>query len=377
MNAKRRYVAQQSQIDSSTDRTLYFRRPYGRTLALTLLLLALLMALGEVLVRTEVFEGHVVANNRGGRHRQFELQLGRLETVVARDGPIDCIALGSSMVWYDFDPEAFSEGYQHQTGQEIRCFNFGVDGLPAASAGALAPILAGDFQPSLLIYGTTARDYAVPKESENNTVLLEMPWLRYRLGQFSIQGWFYEHSRLYRYWETLGHLLRLENRHLLMTGYYASLKDNYGFSGREGVGTLGSVPLDPQSEDPRVRRLFELLYEYEILPENLTGLDQVMAQNSREVQVVLVEMPVPPAYLHFFGHGRQDYQRFINQVESMAESRTVPFWQTTHLRLIPDDAWFDYVYPNTKGARIFSAWLGEQVGSAVIQEKLEDPVEKH
>ena len=355
-------------------RTLHLELPFWRTLGLAAALFGLVLALGEGLVRTKAFEAHVVADSRGGRHGQFELQLGRLETVIARDGPIDCIFLGNSMVWHSFDPEAFAQGYRQQTGQDIRCFNFGVDGLPTVAAGSLAPILASDFRPGVLIYGTTARDYAISEESEDNTVLLEMPWLRYRLGHVSVQGWLYDHSRLSQYWGTLGHLMRFEKRNLLLRGYYASLKDNYGFYGHEGVEALASVVPDPQSEDRQIRGYFELLSDYAMLPENLVGLKQVMAQHGSAMQVLIVEMPVPSTYMHFFGNGQQDYQRFIDQVERIAESKAVPFWQTTELQLIPDDGWHDYVYPNTKGAWLFSAWLGDQLGSAVLRGDIGNPI---
>jgi hypothetical protein len=354
--------------------TLRLELPFGQTLGLALILFGLLIGLGEAVVRTEVFQAHVIANRMGGRHRQFELQLGRLETVVARDGPIDCIFIGNSMVWHDFDPEALAQGYRRQTGQNIRCFNFGIDGLPTVNAGALAPILAGDYRPRLLIYGITARDVALTREYQDDVPLLEMPWLRYRLGQYTVRGWFHAHCRLYRYWETLGHLLRLEKRYLLLTDYYASLKSNYGFEGHEGVSPSAEIVPDPDSQDRQIQGYFELLSEYEILPENLSGLEQVMAQNGGGLQVLIVEMPIPPPYLHFFGNGQQDYQRFVDRVEALAESRAIPFWHTTQLDLIPADGWHDYVYLNTKGARIFSGWLGEQVGRAVVQGELEDPV---
>ena len=44
--------------------------------------------------------------------------------------------LGNSMVWRGFDPQAFAQAYQAQRGQALRCFNFGVDAMPAAGAGA-------------------------------------------------------------------------------------------------------------------------------------------------------------------------------------------------------------------------------------------------
>jgi len=332
------------------------------------------LVLGEALVRVPAFQAHVVANKKGGRHRQFELQLGRLETAVARDGPIDCIILGNSMVWYGFDPQAFAQAYQRQTGREIRCFNLGVDGLPAVGAGALAPILAADYKPSLLIYGTSARDYVVSQESYYARSLLEMAWLQYRLGQFSIRGWFYDHSRLYQYSETLGHLIRFEKRYLLLIEPTASFNNRYGFYGNNRETKSVDRTPDPQSPEREVQGLFEQLSDYRMLPENLTGLEQVMAQNSRGTQVLIVEMPVPPTYLHFFGNGKQDYQRFIDQVDTVVASRAIRFWPTTQLLLIPDDGWTDYSHLNVRGGQVFSRWLGEKVGSAVVQGKLRSPV---
>jgi hypothetical protein len=357
-----------------SDHALRVRGPYGQTLGLALILFFLLLGLGKGLVRTRIFRTHVVADQRGGRHEPFEHQLGQLETIVARDGPIDCIFLGNSMVWLGFDPEAFAKGYRDQTGQEIRCYNFGVAAMPAVAAGALAPILADEFHPRLLIYGTSAQDYALSRESEEATVLLHMPWLRYRQGHFSIPGWLSDRSRLFQYWRTLRHLLRLEHPYLLLTGVYASRWSGYGFESRDTLRASVALPPNPQSEDEADRYLYKLLSQYEMLPENLEGLHQVMALNGRDLQALIVEMPRPLTSVHFFGNGEQDQQRFINQVESMAESQSIPFWQTTKLGLIPEDGWWDYSHLNTQGARIFSEWLGQQVGSAVVQGRLQDPL---
>jgi hypothetical protein len=42
------------------------------------------------------------------------------------------------------------------------------------------------------------------------------------------------------------------------------------------------------------------------------------------------------------------------------------FLETTRLDLIPDDGWADYSHLNSKGAVIFSKWLGKQLGKAVM-----------
>lgn len=356
------------------ERTLQLTGPRRSTLGLAAVLFALLLVLGEAVVRTDVFRAHVVSTSKGGRHDQFEHQLGRLEAVVAKDGPIDCIVLGNSMVWFGFDTEAFAQGYLRQANQHVRCYNFGVVAMPAAAAGAVAPILVGDYQPNLLIYGTSAQDYAISRATEDATVIMDMPWLKYRLGQFSIQGWFFASSRTYQYRDTVGRLLRFQDRYLLLAGNYASAKDNYGFVGKEAARQPVSVPPDPRSEETSDKYLYQLLSGYEMLPENLVGLEQVMALNGPNLQVLIVEMPRPPMSLYFFGDGERDQQRFIDQVHGMAESRGIPFWQTSQPPLIPQEGWWDYSHLNTVGARVFGEWLGEQVGNAVVQRMFRKPV---
>jgi hypothetical protein len=67
---------------------------------------------------------------------------------------------------------------------------------------------------------------------------------------------------------------------------------------------------------------------------------------------------------YFFGNGENDYQRFIVQMNELSELHQVPFWQTESLDLIPDNGWVDYSHMNATGAKVFSSWLGQQVGEA-------------
>jgi len=139
------------------------------------------------------------------------------------------------------------------------------------------------------------------------------------------------------------------------------------------VGTHIRTPPDPQDDSHQVGYLFGLLFDYKIRPENLAGLGQIASLNGPSLQVVIVEMPVPDTYVHFFGNGNDDYQRFIEQVSNLAAANGIQFWQTSPLQLIPDDGWVDYCHMNTKGARIFSEWLGRRVGEKVIQGVILDP----
>ena len=355
--------------------TLRLRSPFGQTFCIALVLFSFLLIASEALVRTDQFQSRVINPEMGSRHRQFVIQLNRLNNIVAEEGSIDCIVLGNSMVWLGFDPQAFQKAFQSRAGQGLRCFNFGVDGMPAVSAGALARILAQDYQPRLLIYGTDARDYAVSKEARDAAVLLDMPWVKYRLGKFSVEGWLYEHSYLYRYRKTLRKLLQFDYRTTLRSrNFESNIATRYGFDPDPKVATYIKIPPAQYEQTGHVKYYFDLLSDYRIFPEDFYGLEQILSLNSSVLQVIVIEMPVPDTYLGFFGNEKKDYQLFIEQVGGFSKSKQVPFWQTTPLKLIPDDGWVDYSHLNTNGARIFSEWLGKKVGEAVAQGIISNPI---
>jgi hypothetical protein len=108
-------------------------------------------------------------------------------------------------------------------------------------------------------------------------------------------------------------------------------------------------------------------------PENLAALKQLIQLQNDQLQVLVVEMPVPPTYMYFFGQGQQDYQRFINQLDMTTTAHATAFWPTTSLSLIPEQGWVDYSHLNTNGAAVSSDWLGQQVGAAVNHKDLKDP----
>ncbi|MCL4871407.1 MAG: hypothetical protein KJ063_20805 [Anaerolineae bacterium] len=336
--------------------TLQLQKPFGRLAVWAGLLLLLLLAALEGVARTRFVHDLLSAPRLGTPHRQFEIQADRL-AMAAAQGPIECIFLGNSMVWRGFDPEAFAQGYEQANGAPLTCFNFGVDGMPAAAAGQVATWLVQTYQPRLLIYGTDARDYAVTTEERDAQVLLELAWLNYHNGQFTLEGWLYEHLYLYRY--------RFHWQSLLRFDYDDALRSRSWLGGGLGLGfdwdeTVGSVqlPPDPNSEEGQIRYYYRLLSEYQILPANIAGLNQILALKQTGTTILLVEMPVPANYMLFFGQGEADHARFMTAVSQAAAAAGAPFLPTTPLEAIPADGWVDYSHLNRTGAAAFSRWLG-------------------
>lgn len=352
--------------------TLQTNRFVGRSFWFTVALTLLLGGSAEGIARSDIFQTQLTPPKMSSRRYQLSHKLFLLDNEVKRNGPVDCIMIGSSMVDGGFDPDHFQEAYQNVARQDIRCFNFGIDASTAASSAALARILVEDYRPQLLIFGTDPRDYAVPSYDRDPAAVLDSPWVKYRQGDFSLEGWLQEHSYLHRYRQHFSRLARFQFEGTLSSRTQsASPTLPNGFTPRTEVSDYINEPYNPQDDSYEVVYYSRIYSNYQMLDENLVALEKIMSYNGRGTQVIVVEMPVANGLYYFFGNGQADYERYIARVSELASLHNIPFWRTEPLDLIPDDGWSDYSHLNDKGAGIMSAWLGKQVGEAELRASLQ------
>lgn len=341
--------------------TLQIRHFGLKTLVLALPILLILFLFLEGFLRLDVVHNRLESSRLGSRHSQLGEKLRLMEDLIAREGKLDCVVLGSSVVDNGFYPPAFSDGYLRETDQEITCFNFGIDAIPGSTAGVLAEIIIEDYQPDILIYGLDGRDFAVERDAQDTKVVLDSPWVRYRSGQFNLEGWLYEYSYVKRY--------SIQLKQLLVFDYESAF-----WKPKEGLTSLGynalyeidlNVQTPPKTGDDsfQVVYLSDLLANFDVPQENLEGLARLLKLDGDDVQVIVVMMPVADGYYSFYGNGRSDYDTFVNQIEEMVTTEGVPFLRPLSVNQIPEDGWFDYMHVNAKGAEVFSNWLGAEVGA--------------
>lgn len=349
----------------------HIKKLFGKTFWLTLIFFLVFAGILEWITRLDSFQARLTPSKMGSRHYQLGHKLALLDKAVDGRSSMDCIMVGSSMTDVGFDPEAFQKSYYKTTGQEIRCFNFGIDASSAVSTATLVDILIEDYRPRLLIVGTDARDYAVPSSDRDPVAVMDSPWIRYRHGIFTLEGWLLEHSYLYRYRQHLSRLSRLifENTLLSQTTLKFPILYN-GHTPLKLVSTYINDPPEPEDDSYEVVYYNRIYSSYQMLDENLAALERIMDYKNAGIEVIVVEMPVSDGLYYFFGNAERDYQKFVDKVDELARLHQVPFWQTEPLDSIPDDGWSDYGHLNVTGAEIFSAWLGEQVGRAQEQGKI-------
>jgi hypothetical protein len=344
--------------------TLKVSLPFGKTLTLASIILSLLLVSGEMLARQRFFQSFLTTPTLNTRHKHFEKQWNRLELLTKAGVEIQCIALGNSMVLNGFDPQIFDGVFFSNSGESITCFNFGVDALTPVSAAALARILIDTYKPRLLIFGTDARDFAIPPDSDETNVIADTAWVRYRLGDFSLEGWWIDHSYLYRYRHSLAKVLALSiNRDEI------PITNQYGFEPYDTIFPV-DIPPDPNDGSYAIQYYYRILGNYSVRPENREALKQIVANQDSGVTIVVVEMPVPGMYFHFFDNPGVDYAQFLEVLRSVTADYHALLLETKSRDLIPNDGWMDYAHVNRKGAILFSTWLGEQLGRRFFDEKL-------
>jgi hypothetical protein len=334
--------------------TLHIQKPFGQTLLLTLAFFPLLLGVFEIFSRTLLAAPSLPPPSVGSTSPEFEIKIERLNDWIARNGPIDCILLGSSAMNGGIDPVALSQAYADLTGNPLMCFNFGLSSLVGEPAGPIAHMLVKKYQPRLLILGTSPRDLS-DQFGELARPLTQTPWLRYLMGDSSFEGWLIDNSSAYRYYLGMQNWKNPENRPVI---------EEY----EAGIDKVGYQKLPNQHKE--LVQLEEVLLEnYALNPPDVTGFRQALSQNQVGTQVVLLDMPVHPVFYHFYvAGGEQAYQDiFYQPMASMAAEYGVPMWetQTSVAPTLPADGWNDRRHLNEDGARAFSAWLAGKIATAV------------
>ena len=357
------------QIEVMKSDTLQLKWASNKTLWLTFVMLLVFGAIAEILVRTEFFQTPLTPPKMGSSHYQLGHKLAWLNKEIKRNGAVDCLMVGSSMTDAGMNPIIFQNTFWEVTGSDLHCFNFGINASSAASTAVMTRILIEDYNPRLLVVGTDPRDYALPLDDPDVVAVLDSTWIRYRLGDFSLDGWLTDISYLYRYRQHVSRLIRFAFKDTLWSD--TKLNDPFLPNGYTPINTVNfkvDAPPDPLDTSYEVTYYSRIYSPYKMLDVNLNALAQIMEYSRTGIQVIVVEMPVSDGLYHFFGNGKADYNHYIASVSELADQYNVPFLRTEPLDLIPYDGWSDYSHLNTTGAEAFSLWLGRQVGDTVKQD---------
>lgn len=329
-------------------RTLNLAAPLGKTPLVTLVILIGLYCGTELFTRLVVSQTDFFIPSVGSNHYEFEYNLVAAQQLKRDTGRLDCLFVGSSMSNLAIDPQVVVTAFKTTTNQDIVCYNFSLNGAKAYTVGKLSKVLGEDLQPKLIIYGLSARDFV--KRTQPDPVV-DIPWIKYRWGEWSFPGWLTESSYTYRLY--LRYSLREQTAKQPPGTLYTGV-GRYGYN-----QYFEQAPTDPASQPVKVA-----YPDYEVDPINFNGLKELLELRNTGVQVILVEMPVQPVYLQTFSDADRSYQKFVDSVTDLSHNMQVPFWRMADQPAIPAVGWRDRFHLNNIGAITFSAWLGQRLGQS-------------
>jgi hypothetical protein len=322
-------------------------KPFGKTFYLALLLLFVFLFAGEGITRFLVYKGIIPKPTIGSNNPGLNIKLVYLDKIKDQTGKINCIFLGSSMVYNGIDPDAFSQEYYNISGRKVTCFNFGIAYLTGETAGKLAPILINRYQPDLFIFGTSARDYS--EELGGNRDLIDDGWIKLKLGNWNLSGFAKENSLFYREYLSLLSYLNPET-----WKYIQEVLEFTTPNGQYKKIAQIATPIE----------VWTVINEKQLLEKDFRGYQQVLKQGKRNTQMIIVEIPVNKEYLStYVNHSIDSYNNlFYFRATAMAEEKGIPFISTvSNNYYIPDDEWADMKHLNVKGAANFSVWLADKI----------------
>lgn len=336
------------------------------TPVLALVIVVAVVTSTEVILRNQHVRAYLPPPSVGSRSRWFEQHLEQLAAFGKKGKRLDCIILGSSMPLAGIDPDVLSATYAERTGVRLDCYDLALPGMRAASAGALGNLLIEDYGPWLILYATTARDVVIRASSAG---LEETPWIQYRSGRFSLDGWLIDHLQTYRYFKL-----------------FQSWADPTRRAAVEMRFDMSPVGFAARTPETKRRELLERFASSRLRVDeklkagvserHMRGLVELLALHGSRAQVVILEMPLYPAFARSLAEDSEDYGRIMKRIGAEAERVGAPFWQTVPLQLVPGTGWMDQWHMSAEGAAVFSRWLGERLADAVEAGELQPPRSK-
>lgn len=341
---------------------LRLRWPLGGVVCLALLVAGALAGISEVVLRSRV--GILLApESLGTGQPQLDRKLVLMRNLAASRKGLDCLFLGSSQVLRGIDPVTVEGQVRSATDRNLRSFNFGLGGVSEPSAARLGPILVKKSQARLLVIGVSS--YGLDEHRDAHSfykLLTDSPWFKYHVGGLTVDGWLLEHSLAFRQYH--GYL------------FWSELTPEKIYNFRREVASLGSNGYG-SLEDAAFREIDEetakIIREFKVSPDHLTALSALLKLGSKDLELLVVELPVNERVIRLYPHGEVDHQQALAAVEKVAAQHQVPFWRYPADRPIPDDGWSDFLHMNPVGARIYSQWLGERLGAAIRQNRFTLP----
>lgn len=357
-----------NQIDLSHDNNRLGSKPprslISALISGTLLFLAFLLLL-EGLFSWSRFDQTIKWRSLGVYHGQFEIKWFALKDFVRQNGGVDVLLLGNSMVNTGINPDILVFEYESRTGERLRVFNFGVEGLTVAPNSVIARILTEKYQPGTIIFFTEMRDYVAANGLEVERQLLTDEWVIARVGgKETLLAWLRNNSTV------LQHLLPFRNWSradfpdtFLMQARRFSDTSPTGYEADHNIGE--NIDISPDPANPEEKQDFELFGNFSIDTGRLDDLKNILEIGEGKTRVIITEMPVHPNFFTYFG-GEQTHARYLGELIPFVTENYGIFLPSVPWQKIPMNGRVDHHHLNDTGAALFSRLLAESLADLCV-----------
>ena len=326
-----------------------------------LLTFVLLAAAFIVVCQFPVAEKILPLRSVDSYHSQFEIKWFKLEDYVRQNGGVDVILLGNSVVNTGMDPAVMTARYQELTGQKLRIFNFGIEGMTVAPLAKLTKILEDKYHPGSILLITDIRDYAALNGVATEKQFLNNDWIKYKLGTYSLMGQLIDNSAAmqeilpFRNWsgsDFLDNFVVALHRNTVTTAVGYEEENRYG----------RDIDVNPNPNDPNEKENFRIFNNYSIDPQRIQALLNIIAYQKEGTKVFITGFPVYPTY---YGYFTKDTLNSFNQnITSVVTNAGATYLPVIPYNSIPWEGRADNHHLNFIGAPAYSKLLAEQLAAA-------------
>jgi hypothetical protein len=333
-----------------------------------LLVFVILAGLLEGAFRLDIGESVFPLRSVGNYHTQFEIKWFKLEDYVKKNGGVDVILLGNSMVNTGIDPKIVAARYGELTGEDVRIFNFGVEGLTVEPLSDLAKILMDKYHPRVIILYTEMRDYITGNGNQTTSDFLSNAWIQQQLGHSSVEGFLETNSLALQ--RVLP--LRFWSQPDFIDDYLFEIKRNndtskQGYEPEKKVGTDITTP--PSQDDPDEAANFALFKDFKIDPGRQADLENILSFTREGTVVIVSEMPAYPTFYAYIDDPSVR-ETYLKDIQTIVEGSGGVFVPAISYDLIPLSGRADNHHLNKEGASIYSSLLAEQLAALCAEQEI-------
>ncbi len=285
-------------------------------------------------------------------------------TRLAREGGVDVVFAGNSMVGTGINP-AFVDVCRDQAGP---CYNAALSaGVPTVMEPWLQEVVVPKLRPKAVVLALTSLDFngnghqqLSATESYENAPMARDDVFAKGTRELSRASYLFRYRTVIRQPANVASALERAVQGM-PPRRDDGLSDNHriGPSG-EGIGRLEDRQRFPIPEQLADEIRNELLNDFEVTDDQVRALRRTISfLKRRNIEVILVDLPVTDAFIDLHPNGRRDYERYRTTLRRIADDLDLPLIDGTQFE--QNELFADPNHMNGQGARRFGDYLSREL----------------